>query len=270
MKNKEVILINIFENEEIVYSNYEGLEYIQFKKLLEFGIKHAYTLKSKDINFSEHSKERDFSFKILSKALDIKYENFVRPIQTHSDKVKCIDKVESIEELKNTDGLITNKKNIALISRNADCILMLFYDPVKKVIANVHSGWRGTFKKIGEKTINKMINYYGCNPKDIYCFICPCIRKCHFEVDDDVKILCENIFSFLDTKEFIVKGDIVEEKQKYFIDTVLINKILLKEIGLQEKNIIDSNICSVCNKDKVHSYRVEKENKKIATSIIVL
>ena len=147
---------------------------------------------------------------------------------------------------------------------------MIFYDPIKKVIANIHSGWRGTFQKIGEKTVNKMINNYKCNPEDIYCFFCPCIRKCHFEVDEDVKILCENIFNFLDTKEFIFKGDIVEGRQKYFIDTVLINKILFKKLGIQEKNMIDSNICSVCNKEKVHSYRVEKDKMKIATSIIIL
>ena len=41
-----------------------------------------------------------------------------------------------------------------------------------------------------------MITNYGCKPEDIYCFICPCIRKCHFEVDEDVKMLCENIFDF--------------------------------------------------------------------------
>ena len=54
---------------------------------------------------------------------------------------------------------------------NNYCILFLFFDPVKKVIANVHSGWRGTFQKIWEKAIRKMIEYYKCDPKDILCFI---------------------------------------------------------------------------------------------------
>ncbi len=246
------------------------MEYIQFKKLLEFNIKHAYTLKSGDINFSEKSDKIDYSLKKLANALNIKFENLVRPIQTHTNNVKSIDKIYLKEDLKDIDGLITNKENIGLIARNADCILMMFYDPTKKVIANIHSGWRGTFKKISEKTIKEMIKSYNCNPKDIYCFICPCIRKCHFEVDEDVKELCENTFYDLDTKEFIFKGEIKGGKQKYFIDTVNINKIILKKLGLKEENIIDSNICSVCNEDKVHSYRVEKENMKIAASIIIL
>ena len=128
-----------------------------------------------------------------------------------------------------------------------------------------------TGKKIAEKTVSKMITYYQCKPEEILCFICPSIRKCHFEVDEDVKILCENIFGFTNKlNDFIKKGDIKENKQKYFIDTVLINKILLKEMGLKEKNIIDCNLCSVCNSDKIASYRVEGKEFRRATAIISL
>ena len=116
-----------------------------------------------------------------------------------------------------------------------------------------------------------MITNYTCNPQDIYCFISPSIRKCHFEVDEDVKDLCEDIFSFTGkTDEFIKKGKVVEGKQKYMIDTVLINRILLNSIGLKNENIIDCNICSVCNSDKINSYRVEGKNFRLATAIISL
>ena len=116
-----------------------------------------------------------------------------------------------------------------------------------------------------------MINYYGCKAEDILCFICPSIRKCHFEVETDVKELCEEIFKFTNrTEEFIEVGEIIDGEQKYNIDTVLINKILLTEIGIKEKNIIDCNICSVCNKDKVESVRVDGSNAGRATAIIML
>ena len=85
-----------------------------------------------------------------------------------------------------------------------------------------------------------MINNYGCKPEDIYCFVNPSIRKDHFEVDIDVKELCEEIFSFTGRcNEFIEKGNIVDDKQKYNIDTVLINRILLEGLGLKPENIID-------------------------------
>lgn len=258
-------------NKEIVYKKGKDIEYIQFKRLLKYGIKHAYTLKGENIDFSSLSEKNEYSYTTLLNELNINKESLVVPKQTHTDNVVCIDKIVSNEDLDGVDGLITDKKNIILSTKNADCILFLLFDPVKKVIANVHSGWRGTFKKIVEKTVVKMITNYQCDPKDIICCICPSIRKCHFEVDEDVKELCEEIFKFTNkTDEFIEIGEIKDNKQKYYIDTVYINKILLKNLGVKEKNIIDSEICSVCNSDKISSNRVEGKNFTRATAVITL
>lgn len=258
-------------NDNIILKDNGDIKYIQFKRLLEYGIKHAYTLKGEKLDFSKDSEFEETSYSKISKALNIDEKNIVKPVQTHTDVVKCINEVIESNDLMNVDGLITNKSDIALTTKNADCILFLFYDPVKKVIANVHSGWKGTFQKISEKTVVKMMNFYGCEPKDINCFICPSIRKCHFEVDEDVKQLCEKIFGFTNEIErFIEKTVVIEGKQKYNIDTIKINKILLKDIGLKEENIIDCEICSVCNSNDIHSARAEGENFKRATAIISL
>ncbi len=257
--------------EEIIYVKDNGIEYIQFKRLLQYGVKHAYTLKSEDIDFSTYSEKMNASYEKLFSSLKLDRKTLVTPKQTHTDIVKCIERVEKAEDLIGVDGLITDKKEITLSTKNADCILFLLYDPVKKVIANVHSGWRGTFKKIIEKTVTKMFVNYQCNPKDIICCICPSIRKCHFEVDKDVKELCEEIFSFTNqTETFIQIGEIKDNKQKYYIDTIQINKILLKELGIQEKNIIDCGICSVCEHEKISSCRAEGENFTRATAVISL
>lgn len=260
-----------FSNEQIIYKSTGDIEYIQFKRLLKYGIKHCYTLKGDNLDFSKDSKFEKSSYDRIANALEINQNSFVKPIQTHTSVVKCIDRVLDSEDLQDVDGLITDKENIAITTKNADCILFLFYDPVKKVISNVHSGWKGTFQKIAEKAVCKMIDCYKCNPEDIICCICPSIRKCHFEVDEEVKILCEEIFGFTNRLEEIIEvGEIKDGKVKYMIDTVLINKILLKECGLKDKNIIDCNICSVCNQDKIHSARVEGEKFKRATAIITL
>lgn len=259
----------IEENDNIIIKSFEGLRYLQFKRLLDLGIKHAYTLKSDGYDFSHGEEEEPNSYDVLSRVLEIDKQTILKPFQTHTSNVLCVDYDEV--NLNDVDGLITNKINIALTSKNADCILFLFYDPVKKVIANVHSGWRGTFKKIAEKTIVKMISNYSCKPEDIICCICPSIRECHFEVDSDVKELCEDIFSFTNkTNEFIKKGEIKESKQKYLIDTVKINKILFEQIGLKKENIIDCGICSVCNSNDIHSVRIEGKAYKRATAIITL
>lgn len=261
----------IIDNEKIVCKEYKGIEYIQFRKLLDFGIKHAYTLKGSNINFRTDSKEQKESYSKIYSAIGVNVNTLVKPLQNHTSNVICIDRIMSKEELPNIDGLITNKSGIALTTTNADCILMLIYDPVKKVIANVHSGWKGTFQKIVEKTVVKMITNYNCDPKDIYCFICPSIRKCHFEVDEDVRNLCEEIFNFTNrTEEFIEKGKLVDGNQKYMIDTVLINRILLTDLGVKDEHIIDCDICSVCNSNKINSYRVEGKDFRLATAIISL
>ena len=112
-----------------------------------------------------------------------------------------------------------------------------------------------------------MKEQYNSKPQDIICCICPSIRKCHFEVDKDVKDLFENEFSDLDLKEIIENN---KEQNKWHIDTVLINKKILKNEGLKEENIIDSGICSVCNSDLIHSFRVEKEGYGLNTALINL
>lgn len=271
-------------NENVIHIKKDGVEYLQFKRLLEYKdkINHVYTL-GVDWNFRTATPDKKElpkdqyeknikSYKKLCEELNMNYKNLVKPNQDHTDKVKLVkDKIEinkpdfDIKEYDRTDGLFTNKKDIILGTTNADCILLLFYDPEKGIIANIHSGWRGTLQRISVKTVKKMIKEFNCRPEDIICCICPSIRKCHFEVDKDVKEMFEKEFKELNLNEII--GENVLSK-KWNIDTVLINKIILKEAGLKEENIIDSKICSVCNPNKIHSYRVEKQGYGLNIALI--
>lgn len=257
--------------ENIVYQNKDGIEYIQFKKLLEYPeITHCYTMKSNNqLNFQ--IRDRDFfnqSCNKIYKCLELKNPLVVRPYQTHTDNVKVVRKIEKLED---TDGIITNKKEIALITTSADCISLLLYDPVKKAIGSIHSGWKGTLKGIIVKAIEKMKNEYKSNPEDIICCICPSIRQCCFEVDEDVKNLFYNKYKDLKNIDEIIKlGDKKEDKQKYYIDTVKINIELLKNIGLKEENIIDSNICTMCHSKEFHSYRADGKDFGVNGAIIAI
>ena len=274
-------------NENVIHVEKEGIQYLQFRKLLEYSdiITHGYSL-GIDKNFrtarankqklpEQEAKKAIKDYENLGKCIDIKLNKMVKPNQAHTDKIQIVEKhiLENepdfnLEIYDKTDGLITNKKDIALATTNADCILLLFFDPVNKVIANVHSGWRGTIQRISVKTVQKMVNKFNCKPENIICCICPSIRKCHFEVENDVKELFEKEFKDLKIAQ---NNDIMEkqkDKEKWNIDTVLINKILLKQEGLKQENIIDSGICSVCNSDLIHSYRVERQGYGLATALI--
>lgn len=273
-------------NENIIHIKNNGIEYIQFKRLLEYQdiINHAYSLGT-NVNFrtaraNKQSLEKEEyerainDYKELCNSIGSDYINVVKTNQQHTNNVKVVkEKVNKSEPDFNllqyfeTDGLVTNKRNLMLSTTNADCILLLFFDPVKKVIANTHSGWKGTLQRISVKTVQKMKEEFCCNPEDIICCICPSIRKCHFEVDKDVKDLFEKEFIDLDLGKIIEKQ---ENKDKWNIDTVLINQIILEREGLKKENIIDSGICSVCNSDIIHSFRVEKEGYGLNTALIEL
>lgn len=256
-------------NKTMIHIKNGDVEYLQFRKLLEYKdkINHCYTLKS---NNKDYKEEKDNNYKEIYQKLNLDYEGFSKiEYQAHSNLVEIVK--DKNQFFNNIDGLITNKKGISLSLRFADCTPILFYDPVKNVIGNIHSGWKGTVQKIGQKGLQKMIKEYGCNVKDIICCIGPSIGACHFEVGEDVKEIFENTFSYFGNLENIIKkGELKEDGQKYFVDTTLVNRILLKEIGVLPQKIIESNICTVCNKDYMHSYRADKENSGRNTAIIGL
>lgn len=262
-------------NNVIQYQQQGEIEYIQFNRLLEYPeLTHCYTLRSEGkLNFPPIYKDEialKQSYERISEVLHLDITKIVKPHQTHTNHVEKIDqtlmnelnekRINSAEKLDQVDGMITNQKEITLLTTSADCTSLLFFDPIKKVIGSVHSGWKGTLYAIAKNTVEKMIKEYNCNPKEIICGICPTIRQCCFEVDEEVKDLFEKEYSNLEKiNQIILKGNIVEEKQKYYIDTVEINKQLLENAGLKPENILDSGICTKCHSDDFHSYRVDKE-----------
>lgn len=249
-------------DENIVFKNENGIEYIQFKRLLEYPeIVHGYTLRSDNkLNFPPiHKDEKTLkqSCKKICDCLGLDSSNVLKPHQTHTDNVEIVDEIKTLEQV---DGLLTDKKDIILLTTSADCISLLLYDPTKKVIGSIHSGWKGTLQGIIKRAIEKMIVVYGSKPQDIICCICPSIRQCCFEVDTEVKDLFFNKYKNMQNIDKIIqKGMLKEGKQKYYIDTVKINIELLKQIGLKEENIIDSGICTMCHPEQFHSYRVDGE-----------
>ena len=252
-------------NENIIHIKDNNVEYIQFKKLLEYKdkIRHCYTMKC-----SDYKEDDGENYKRLYNSLELDYDKLVRiQHQIHSNFVKIVDNENEIYT--NIDGLITNKEKISLSLRFADCTPIYLYDPVENVIGNIHSGWKGTVQKIGVEGVKKLIEEFGCKAENIIACIGPAIGKCHFEVDEDVKNIFENTFSYMNINgEIIQKGEIKEGKQKYFIDTNLINRKMLEKIGLKSENIIESNICTVCNSNLLHSYRVDREKSGRNTAII--
>lgn len=82
--------------------------------------------------------------------------------------------------------MVTNLEGCAIGVRTADCVPIFLYDPVNRVITAIHCGWRGTVKRISQKTIELLVNMFGCSPASLRAVIGPSIGPEAFEVKSDV------------------------------------------------------------------------------------
>jgi len=180
---------------------------------------------------------------------DLNIDNYYILKQIHSNKVFDITNIPKNYE---GDGLITNKSNIALVTKSKDCNSIFIIDTKNKIIDNIHSGWKGTLKSIITIAINQMKEKYNSASKDIKIVFNPSIRECCFEVDNDV---VDNDVYDLFIKKYKDKSYYKKISNKYHINLVRIIKDDAKKLGIKEENIIDNNICTLCNRKLFNSHR---------------
>lgn len=160
-------------NKNMIHMYDKNVEYLQFRRLLQFSqnIKHCYTMKPLDFNIGDKEKVLN-DYKKICNALELDNNNIYRPSQTHSSNVKKIlyeDAGIYGKELQDIDGLITKEKNKIMSLTFADCICLYFYDPVRNVAGNIHSGWRGTYQEIARNAVKKLKEEYNVKPEDLIC-----------------------------------------------------------------------------------------------------
>jgi YfiH family protein len=183
-------------------------------------------------------------------------KNVVLSKQTHTANIRVVTKEDAGKGLfrpldyTDIDGLVTDCPRLVLVTQYADCTPLAFYDPVKKVVATSHAGWRGTAQEIAARTIQVMINRFGCNAANILCGIGPNIGKCCYEVDDPV-INEINKLEYLDTQMcYEVKGG-----GKYMLDLREVNRQIMVHSGIKPENIDVADLCTCCNSRFFHSHR---------------
>lgn len=192
------------------------------------------------------------NYEIIASTLGMDYKRLVLSKQVHEDVIHTVTEndigngITRKNAFTSVDALITDKKNIPLVTLFADCTPVFFLDPEKKVIALAHSGWRGTVQRISAKVINQMVTDYGSNPADILTAIGPSIQECHFEVGDEVAEIFINEFG----EETAVKYG-----EKYHVSMQKAIKIQLMEAGVKEENTDDCGICTYCNSELLFSHR---------------
>ncbi len=147
------------------------------------------------------------------------------------------------------DGIVTNCRDVTLLMRFADCVPILFFDPVQKAIGLAHAGWQGTIKRVTQKTIQLMQKEFGSNAVDIIAGIGPSIGKDHYEVGKNV------VDQVRENLSEMSKDVIHVQNGKTYFDLWQANRLLLEQMGVNKIEI--AGICTACKVDDWYSYRVE-------------
>jgi len=171
--------------------------------------------------------------------------------QVHSADVICTDapRPKNVQH-KKADAILTNNPEITLFMRFADCVPILFFDPIKKVVGVAHAGWQGTVKRVVSATIERMISEYGSNPADIRAGIGPSIGAHHYEVGPEV------VQQVRVTFEPQANSLLPSQNNSTHFDLWEANRLLLEQAGVKEIEI--SGLCTACHPDDWFSHRAEQ------------
>jgi YfiH family protein len=174
--------------------------------------------------------------------------------QVHEDKINTVSSFGSCGE---SDALITTTRNLGLAISSADCPAIFIYDPKEKVIAAIHSGWKGTEKKILYKTIQKLKNHFNSVAANLICYIGPSISQKNYEVGEEVASKFHKEFVYIN-------------KNKFYLDVTGANYKMLIEEGVKRTNIQVSGLCSYEYENILHSYRRDGQKSGRALGVIAM
>jgi YfiH family protein len=187
------------------------------------------------------------SFTALGRSFDSLFDVW----QVHSADVVYADapRPPDVDHFK-ADIILTDKPEVTLYMRFADCVPILLYDMKKGVAGIAHAGWMGTVRGTTNAAVKAMTGHYGSQPRDIRAAIGPSIGPDHYEVGPDVILQVERAFG-AEGKHWIE----VREGKTY-LDLWAANRFQLEKSGVQEIEV--ANICTACHLDDWFSHRAEK------------
>ena len=170
--------------------------------------------------------------------------------QVHSADVICTDapRPYDVPHLK-ADAILTDNPDVTLFMRFADCVPVMVFDPVKRVVGVIHAGWQGTVKKIVVSAVKSMVENYGTRPRDIQAGVGPSIGAHHYEVGPDVIAKVEETFGNQSSDLLKARNGAVR------LDLWEANRYLLEQAGVTKIEI--SGICTACHPEDWYSHRGE-------------
>ncbi len=202
---------------------------------------------------------------ILGQALGFAPDDLVTTRQTHSDIVRVVTKADRRgcfhRDYPECDAVVTRDPGVALMIFTADCTPILLWDPVTGAVGAAHAGWRGTAAAIAGKTVQAMVDSFGCDPVNIRAAIGPNIGFCHFQTDADVPDAMRAAFG-PEVEPFIRR-----EEDKYYVNLKQINALILRRAGVRHIEV--SGECTVCQHERFWSHRYTRGQRGSQGAVIV-
>lgn len=227
-----------------------------------------YNNRSFNMSFNENPEEVLKNRKILADYLGTDLNHMTATIQKHTTnfiEVSLKDGGKGMysrdDAFDNYDAMYTKDANLYLLSFHADCTPVLLYCRDTKIVAAIHSGWKGTVMEIVGKVTKHLIENENCDPQQIYAYIGPSIEERNFEARDDIIDLVKQM-SF-DTSSFYTKKD----ETSYLLNSKGLIKQQLLNLHVKEDHITVSPYCTIENNDLFFSYRKEKTQCRNITII---
>ena len=178
--------------------------------------------------------------------------------QVHGSRVAVVDRPGMTrEELEGYDAFVTNLPGVAIGVRTADCVPVLLYDPVERVVAAVHAGWKGTVLHISKGALEAMGQEFGSRPENLLAVIGPSIGPDSFQVGEEVaEIFKEAGFPMDEIWSFRGPGDGTPMSGGHHIDLWKANRWLLEQPGIPPETIEGAGIAT-CPTPSLFSARRE-------------
>jgi YfiH family protein len=209
--------------------------------------------------------------------------------QVHSDIAHRIDAatIESLDQAPNGDALFTRDPGILLVVQTADCVPILLADTKHRAVAAIHSGWRGTLKRIVVKTLGRMRMEFGTEPEEVIAALGPGIGRCCYEVGSDVARDFDAQFRearawFDGPLDALASGESDPNwlpwltmkppghaplPLRVHLDLLAANRALLADAGVPPSQISVSGLCTACRPDLLFSYRQERTTGRLLAAI---
>ena len=209
------------------------------------------------------------NYRRFCEAVGVDVRDCVLSKQVHEDTVRHVtgaDRGKGLFVLSDytADALVTNEPGLNLVVFSADCIILLFHDPVTNAIGACHAGWRGTALGLPAKTVREMGRLFGAKPGDIRAAIGAGIGPCCFETHDDVPDAMRAAFGTG------VETYIQPKGQKWTVDLKAVNAWRLRESGVTAEHIDVSPLCTACNPDFYWSHRITGSRRGVQGALIGL